>query len=94
MPILAAVLLLAALLRFVNLGHASFWLDELYNLKVLPGATLAQWRSRGHDTNSLIADPLFVAPEKNDFRLKRKSPAFKLGFKPIDVSTVGVHERR
>ncbi len=43
LPILAAVLLLAALLRFVNLAHASLWLDELYNLRVLPGATLAHW---------------------------------------------------
>jgi hypothetical protein len=68
--------------------------DALPEQMKFAGATLAQWRSRGHDTNSLIADPLFVAPEKNDFRLKRKSPAFKLGFKPIDVSTVGVHERR
>ena len=42
LPLLAAVLLLAALLRFVNLGHASLWLDELYNLTVLPGATLAR----------------------------------------------------
>jgi hypothetical protein len=58
------------------------------------GATLAQWRERGHDTNSLIADPLFVAPEKNDFRLKRKSPAFQRGFKPIDVSKAGVRQRR
>src|SRR4029450_12671590 len=30
----------------------------------LAGATLEKWRARGHDTNSIIADPLFVAPEK------------------------------
>lgn len=53
------------------------------------GGTLEQWRARGHDKNSLIADPLFVAWEKDDFRLKRDSPALKLGFKPIDVSRVG-----
>jgi hypothetical protein len=54
------------------------------------GATLEQWRARGHDTNSIIADPFFVAPEKYDFRLKTNSPAFKLGFKLIDLSQVGV----
>jgi hypothetical protein len=54
------------------------------------GATLEQWRQRGHDLNSIIADPLFVAPEKCDFRLRRKSPAFALGFTPIDLSKVGV----
>ena len=53
------------------------------------GATFEQWRARGHDTNSVIADPLFVAPDKFDFRLRKNSPALDLGFKPIDLSTVG-----
>ena len=48
-----------------------------------------QWQERGHDTHSLIADPLFVAPDRNDFRLQPNSPAFKLGFRPIDLSGVG-----
>jgi hypothetical protein len=52
-------------------------------------ATLEEWRSRGHDTHSVISDPLFVAPQKNDFSLKPDSPALKLGFRPIDVSKVG-----
>ena len=51
--------------------------------------TLEKWRSRGHDLHSLIADPLFVAPMKDDFRLKSGSPAFKLGFRPIDLSGIG-----
>ncbi len=57
------------------------------------GATLDEWRKRGHDVNSIIADPLFVAPEKFDFRLKPESPALKLGFKPIDLRTVGVRPK-
>jgi parallel beta-helix repeat protein len=56
----------------------------------LAGATLEEWRKRGHDLHSTIADPLFVAPEKYDFRLLRNSPVLKLGFKPIDLSEVGV----
>jgi hypothetical protein len=55
-------------------------------------ATLDQWRQRGHDLNSVVADPQFRAPGKFDFRLKRGSPAFKLGFQPIDLSTVGVRK--
>ncbi|NHW00052.1 MAG: right-handed parallel beta-helix repeat-containing protein [Thaumarchaeota archaeon] len=39
-----------------------------------------EWRKRGMDRNSLIADPLFNAPDKYDFSLKPESPAFKLGF--------------
>jgi hypothetical protein len=54
------------------------------------GATLEDWRSRGHDQHSLVADPLFIAPEKLDFRLQTASPAFKIGFQPIDLTEVGV----
>jgi hypothetical protein len=51
--------------------------------------TWEKWQERGHDQHSLIADPLFVAPQENDFRLQPNSPAFKLGFRPIDLSHVG-----
>jgi hypothetical protein len=53
-------------------------------------ATFAKWRERRHDRSSLVADPLFVAPEQNDFRLKSDSPALKMGFHPIDLSGVGI----
>jgi hypothetical protein len=57
-------------------------------LRVGP-CSLQEWRERGHDHNSIIADPLFRGPEKNDFRLQPGSPAFKIGFQPIDMTTVG-----
>lgn len=57
------------------------------------GASLEQWRQRGHDVHSAIADPLFVAPDQLDFRLKPESPALKLGFEPIDLSTVGIRSK-
>ncbi len=53
------------------------------------GRTLEQWHGLGMDTHSLIADPKFTAPEKGDYSLPPDSPALKLGFKPIDLSTVG-----
>ena len=41
------------------------------------------------DAESLVADPLFADPDKNDFTLLADSPALKIGFRPIDISTVG-----
>lgn len=52
-------------------------------------ATLEEWRARGHDLHSVIADPLFISPAKDDFGLWANSPALKLGFKPIDLGSVG-----
>ncbi|MGQ9573825.1 MAG: right-handed parallel beta-helix repeat-containing protein [Thermoguttaceae bacterium] len=54
------------------------------------GLTLPQWQAnRKQDLHSVVADPLFVAPEKDDFRLKPDSPALKLGFKPFDYTKAG-----
>ena len=57
------------------------------------GGSFEDWKKRGHDQNSIIADPLFVAPDKGDFRLRENSPALKLGFKPIELSNVGVQTK-
>lgn len=56
------------------------------------GATPDEWRARGHDTNSLIADPLFIAPAKGNFGLKQASPARRRGFKPLDPADAGVRK--
>lgn len=53
------------------------------------GVTWEQWQARGHDRNSVIADPLFENASGLDFRLKPGSPALKMGFRPIDLSRVG-----
>ena len=56
-------------------------------------ASFEDWKKRGHDVNSLVADPQFVAPEKDDFQLKDGSPALQLGFKQIDLSKIGVRPK-
>lgn len=43
----------------------------------------------GLDQQSIVADPLFVDPPHDDYRLRPESPAFSLGFQPIDTSRVG-----
>lgn len=57
------------------------------------GATLEQWRARGHDMHSVVADPQFVAPLEEDFRLRPGSPAFQLGFHPLALEDVGPRRR-
>lgn len=51
--------------------------------------TWAEWLKRGHDTNSILADPLFAAPEDGNFVLQDNSPATKIGFRRIDLRKVG-----
>ena len=53
------------------------------------GLTLDAWQKRGHDVHSRVADPRFLDPDQGDFRLRDDSPAFGLGFRPIDLSDVG-----
>jgi hypothetical protein len=80
-------------------GDANYQMDWNVYFDAGPGATAdklpvgpctwQKWLERGHDRDSLVADPLFVAPQRNDFRLQPGSPALKLGFHPIDLSHVG-----
>lgn len=70
--------------------------DMDYNLYYNPGAdpetldwngkSREEWQASGYDRHSLYADPLFMDAENYDFRLKENSPAFELGFQPIDIS--------
>jgi hypothetical protein len=51
------------------------------------------WRKLGHDPNSIIADPKFANLSKRDLSLNTDSPAFKLGFKEIDMSDIGIRTK-
>ncbi|MFN8206190.1 MAG: right-handed parallel beta-helix repeat-containing protein [Bacteroidales bacterium] len=82
--------------------HSTF--DSDYNLFWYPGAgrdeltfngnSWADWLKAGKDLHSVYADPMFRDPEKFDFTLLPGSPAFQLGFKQIDMSTVGVRKEK
>jgi len=52
-------------------------------------AFLESRRQEGHEMHSQIADPMFVDPAKDDYRLRPESPAFALGFQPIDFQKIG-----
>jgi len=53
--------------------------------------TFAQWQELGLDRHSAVADPLFPAAAAHDFRLPPNSPAFPLGFRPIDFAQAGLY---
>jgi hypothetical protein len=51
---------------------------------------LEEWRQLGFDLHSVFADPLFVDPAQNDFRVQPDSPARKLGFKNFEMGRWGL----
>jgi len=57
-------------------------------------STFEEWQEAGFDKHSIVADPLFVDAASDNYSLKPESPAFKLGFKPIDISKVGLRGRK
>jgi hypothetical protein len=56
---------------------------------VTPFGSFADWLKAGFDAPLVVADPLVVAPEKDDYRLRPDSPAYRLGFKPIPLEKIG-----
>jgi hypothetical protein len=51
---------------------------------------LKSYQARGVDSNSIAADPMFVDIKHGDFRLKKESPAYKIGFRDIEFSKIGL----
>jgi hypothetical protein len=50
-------------------------------------------QKHGSEPNSIVADPLFKDPKKGDFSFAPDSPALKLGFKPIDMTLIGIPKK-
>ena len=55
------------------------------------GLTFDEWKNIGRDAHSVVSDPMFVDPEKYDFRFRDFSSADKINFKPFDYSVAGVY---
>ena len=51
------------------------------------------WRAQGYDTESVFADPGFVDPAHDDYRLRKDSPLHALGFVPIPWDRIGPRRR-
>jgi hypothetical protein len=73
-----------------HMDNNVYWNAAGKPIKFPGGLSLEQWqKQRGQDEHSIVADPGFIAPEQGDFRLKPKSPALRVGFKPFDASKAG-----
>ena len=66
-----------------NIHVGGKWLDCSWNT---PDAESVDIRD-----NLLDQDPLFLAPERLDFRLAEASPAYPLGFEPIPFEAIGLY---
>jgi len=53
-------------------------------------SSFEEWKQLGLDRHSVIANPKFKDPFNGDFSFRKDSPAYLIGFKPIDVSNVGL----
>ena len=79
-----------------NWNDGRVWLaDNVYwkpggPIKDFAGKSWSDWQFMGRDGTSVVADPLFIAPEKGDWTLRPESPALKLGFVPFDWKLAGV----
>jgi hypothetical protein len=63
--------------------------DALAQWKLVHAFSWDDWKALGNDRHSLVADPCFRDLGAYDFGLLPDSPAFGLGFEPIDMSDVG-----
>ncbi len=71
------------------------WGAELdRNLFTTTEADRLKYANRGCDTHSLVGNARFVNPETGDFRVKRGSPALKLGFRNFPMDRFGVTSSR
>ncbi len=71
----------------IHLYSNLYWQVGGSPIKFGKNEAFAEWSKR--EPGAAVADPLFVAPERNDFRLKSGSPARQIGFVAFDASQTG-----
>jgi len=75
-----------------KLDHNLYWATT--EEPEFAGRDFEEWQATGQDEHSILADPRFVDAAKGDFRLRRGSPAGKIGFQPIDIREIGLYGDR
>jgi parallel beta-helix repeat protein len=77
----------------VRADKGSVMLKDVTIREAEPMDEWLSWQSDGWDQHSVIADPLFQDESKDDYRLKKDSPARSLKFEPIPVEKIGPQPR-
>lgn len=74
----------------IEMDYNLYWnvVDDRY---VFNDKSFESWKKSGHDSNSLIADPMFQDVKNHDFRIKSKRNTKRIGFIPFDLSKAGVY---
>ncbi|MFO0908004.1 MAG: right-handed parallel beta-helix repeat-containing protein [Isosphaeraceae bacterium] len=67
----------------------SLFVDKVALHEVSRLSEWESWQKLGFDRHSVVADPKFVNPAHDDYRLQPDSPALALGFEPIPVEKIG-----
>jgi hypothetical protein len=70
-------------------ANGSLFVDDVSLTEVERLDEWTSWQALGNDTHSVVADPMFVDPSRDDYRLRPDSPAWKLGFQAIPVAQIG-----
>ena len=61
-------------------------------IRYLKEISFDEWCEMGFDNKSVIADPLFIDIENDNFRLKDNSPAFEMGFQALPLEKMGPYK--
>jgi hypothetical protein len=83
---------LRARIDYRDKDPGTLWVDDVTMHQAEELNEWQAWQAQGFDRASVVADPHFVAPAQDDWRLKPDSPALPLGFKPIPVEKIGVYQ--
>ena len=79
-------------IRFIlRQDEGTLWVDDVALHQATVMDEWEAWRAEGMDRHSVVADPLFVDPGNDDFRLREDSPAWTLGFRRIPVERIGCY---
>ncbi|MDD5706580.1 MAG: right-handed parallel beta-helix repeat-containing protein, partial [Kiritimatiellae bacterium] len=74
-------------------GSTSAWSIFVGRCAMPPAVSFADWQALGHDTHSVLTDPMFADADAEDWRLRDDSPALAIGFRPIDLDDVGPRQK-